>query len=356
MIKRNFRVNFIWINLRKHLLSIVFVLFLVGLIAFSSDNLASAKSGLLLWVNSVVPALLPFFIACELLSHTDIIDFLGRKLNRIMRPLFNVPGEGAFPLVMGIISGYPVGAKIVTNFRKAGVCTKEEAERLITFTNNSGPLFIIGTVGVSLFGNTTIGIVLFFTHILSCLTVGIFFRFWKCKKVSSFKCYNNLEFKKEQKTTANFSNLGTILQNSIMSSINTIVMIGGFVMLFSVIISILNNTKIFEILSITISPVLDKLNLPISFANSFFAGMVELTNGVSEVSKIPFKAISVNIIICAFLLGFGGISILLQVLSITSTSDISIKPYIIAKLMQGAFASFYTYLVLNNFIFLNFDI
>lgn len=63
-----------------------------------------------------------------------------------MKPLFNVPGEGSFPLLMGIISGYPIGAKIVTNFRKNGICTKEEAERLITFTNNSGPLFIIGTV------------------------------------------------------------------------------------------------------------------------------------------------------------------------------------------------------------------
>ena len=104
------------------------------------------RIGLSLWVTSVVPALLPFFIACELLTHTDIIEFLGIKLNKIMRPLFNVPGEGAFPLIMGIISGYPVGAKIVTNFRKNGICTKEEGERLLTFTNNSGPLFIIGTV------------------------------------------------------------------------------------------------------------------------------------------------------------------------------------------------------------------
>ena len=58
----------------------------------------------MLWVTSVVPALLPFFIACELLASTDIIEYLGRKLGKIMRPIFNVPGEGAFPLVMGIIS------------------------------------------------------------------------------------------------------------------------------------------------------------------------------------------------------------------------------------------------------------
>lgn len=104
MIKRNVRANFIFIHLRKQLFSIVFVLFAIGLIVFSKDNLSASKEGLTLWMTSVVPALLPFFIACELLSHTDIIDYLGKKMSKIMRPLFNVPGEGAFPLVMGIIS------------------------------------------------------------------------------------------------------------------------------------------------------------------------------------------------------------------------------------------------------------
>ena len=146
------------------------------------------------------------------------------------------------------------------------------------------------------------------------------------------------------------------MQHSIMNSVNTIVMIGGFVMLFSVIISILNNTKIFDILEMVLSPLLTTLNIPSSFANGFLSGVIELTNGVSLISKIPFKAISLNIILCSFLLGFGGISILLQVLSITSSSDISIKPYLIGKLMQGSFAAFYTYLLLSNFTFLNFDI
>ena len=89
-------------------------------------------------------------------------------------------------------------------------------------------------------------------------------------------------------------------------------------MLFSVIISILNNSKVFSILSFALSPLLETLNLPASFASGLFTGIIELTNGVSLISQIPYKAISVNIIISAFLLGFGGISVLLQVLSITS--------------------------------------
>ena len=246
------------------------------------------------------------------------------------------------------------GAKIVTNLRKDNVCTKEEAERLLTFTNNSGPLFIIGTVGISLFGNTSIGFLLFITHLLSCLTIGIMFRFWKYK--SNLECkLNNLK-QKNKKTPPKFSSLGSILQSSIMSSVKTMVMIGGFVMLFSVIISILNNTGILGLLSTAISPILSLLNIPPSFANGILSGIVEVTNGVSIISSVHIKAISINIIICAFLLGFGGISVLLQVLSITSTSDISIKPYIIGKFMQGCFSALYTFLIIQSFPIFNFDI
>ena len=86
------------------------------------------KHGLALWADSVLPALLPFFIATELLSYTNVIPFLGRILNKFMRPVFNVPGEGAFPFIMGIISGYPVGAKIVLNLEKIILVLKKNAK------------------------------------------------------------------------------------------------------------------------------------------------------------------------------------------------------------------------------------
>lgn len=191
--------------------------------------------------------------------------------------------------------------------------------------------------GISLFGNTTIGLLLFICHILACLTVGFFFRFWKFREKNSY--IDSKKFNKVSKTAPTFNNLGNILQKSIMSSINTIVMIGGFVMLFSVIISIINNAKMFDALNIFLAPFLKELNIPASFASGLFSGIIELTNGVSAIAKIPFKAISLNIIICSFLLGFGGISILLQVLSITSSSDISIKPYIIRKAHAGMLCS-----------------
>ena len=81
------------VSTKENVLSILFVLFTLGLILFSTANITAAKKGLTLWANSVVPSLLPFFIATELLSHTPIVDYLGYICQRFMKPLFHVPGS-----------------------------------------------------------------------------------------------------------------------------------------------------------------------------------------------------------------------------------------------------------------------
>lgn len=345
--------NPIWVvSIKRSILPSLFLLFTIFLVVFSSSNLAAAKSGLALWANSVVPSLLPFFIATELLGYTNIVTLLGKALNKIMRPIFNVPGEGAFAFIMGIISGYPVGAKIVTDFRRQGICTKAEGERLLAFTNNSGPLFIIGTVGISLFADSKTGLLLLCTHILACISVGIIFRFWKRNHPDTDE---DLRYQKEVKSIS-FGNLGEVIATSITNSINTIMMIGGFVILFSVIISILNHSKCLDLFAFFFRPFLDLLGISPNFASPICSGLIELTNGVKLVSSVAVKDISTNIILCAFLLGFGGISVLLQVFSITSKSDISIKPYFLGKLLQGTLASIYTYFALTYIPFLNLDL
>ena len=342
------KAKFYTINFKKNFLSILLCLFIICLLVFSKSNISAAKNGLSLWVNSVVPSLFPFFIAIELLNHTNVAHVLGKLLNRFMKPIFNVPGIGAYIFIMGIISGYPTGAKIVTQFRENGMITKAEGERLLTFTNNSGALFILGTVGITLFGNSTIGILLLLTHILACISVGIVFRFWKLNDTEKINSNNlNKNFK------ANSSN---ILGSSISNSINTILMIGGFIVLFSIIISILNTSKVLLILSNIFIPIMNFFNINTKFCVPIISGILELTNGISLVAGLPNKSLSTNIIISAFLLGFGGISVVLQIYAIIGNTDISIIPYILGKFLQGIFASIYTFVFINIFPFFNFDI
>ena len=344
--------SFYVFKLKRNILPLIFLTFTFCLVIFSSNNLQAVKSGLTLWANSVVPSLFPFFVATEILMNTNIINVLGKLLNSYMKPLFNVRGEGSFAFIMGIISGYPVGAKIASEFRKNNICSKEECERLLSFSNNSGPLFIIGTVGILMYGSTIIGLLLFITHILAGITVGIIFRFWKRNTKSNLSTSS----RKIQNNNISFSNLGEVLSNSITNSISTIFLIGGFVVIFSCVISILKASGILNILTSFISPVFNTFNIDTSFVSPLICGFLEITNGINSISQIACKKLSINLILTAFLLGFGGLSVFLQVLSITSKTDLSIKPYIYGKLLQGIFASFYTYIFINIIPFFNFDI
>ena len=133
-------------------------------------------------------------------------------------------------------------------------------------------------------------------------------------------------------------------------------MIGGFVVIFSVVISILNQSHVFDLIYNIFSPIFNNLGISTEFIKPIFSGIIELTNGVSLVSNVHVKEISINIIISAFLLGFGGISILLQVFSIIAKSGLSIKKYIIGKFAQGIIAAIYTYFAITFIPFFNFDI
>jgi len=145
-----------------------------------------------------------------------------------------------------------------------------------------------------------------------------------------------------------------ILSKSILSAINSVVLIGGFIVLFGIIVSILQKTYILNILEILFFPFFNILNINTEFIVPILTGILELTNGVTLVSSIVNRNLFINVIACAFLLGFGGISIMLQVLSIISKSDISIKPYIIGKFLHGLLAAFYTFLIISNFSYFSY--
>ena len=350
-------MKFVFLSLRKNILPFLFFLLAICLVIFSKTNLEAAKNGLILWANNVVPSLFPFFVVTELLSHTNFIYYVGKVFDKIMKPLFNVPGECAFAFIMGLISGYPTGGKIVANLREQGICTKDECDRMLAFTNNSGPLFIISFVGISLFGDTKTGILLLATHVLAGITVGIMLAKLSSKNAKnipllSTKSVNNIS-KKEAVT---FSNFGKILGKSIQDAISTILMIGGFVVIFSVIISILNQSKLLDLGSQLLKPILSVFGFNLEFAKPILGGIIELTNGVNMASSIPMKAISQNVILCAFLLGFGGISVLFQISALLGKTDLSMKKYIIGKLLQGTIASIYTFLALNFIPTLSLDI
>ena len=213
----------------------IFILFImICIVCFSSSTYEVAQNALKLWANNVVPSLLPFFICIDLLKVTPFVEIIGKLLTPIMRPLFNVPGAGAFALSMGWLSGYPTGAKITSELYQEGKCTKTEASRLLAFTNTSGPLFIIGTCGIAMFNNSKIGFLLLIAHILGSITVGLVLRN-RFQSPNSTDIISRKSSKINTSEPLNLKNLGKFIGASIQNSFSTLILIGGYIVSFAII-------------------------------------------------------------------------------------------------------------------------
>ncbi len=323
-------------NLSYYIIPLLVAFFNILIIIVPEVVISSAQSGLLLWFNKILPSIFPFLIGTNLLINLGFIDFLGSLLNPIMKKLFNVSGCGAFPLILGMLSGYPVGAKITSSLRENGKIDKIEAQRLLSFTNNSGPLFIIGAIGIGMFKNVYIGYAMLFIHYISAITVGILFRFYKkTNQIYSTEkiCIKTAFTKLKLARLKNNKSFGQILGDSVKSSLETIAIVGGFVILFSVIAELFKVSGIFETIGEKILPKgLEE------YSNGIFMGIIEITNGINLLSLAPSV---ISVILACGIISFSGLSILAQTVSMISSSDLNINIYFLSKVLHSIISVVY---------------
>lgn len=334
------------IYIKKLALPFICIVFILCLIIFSKTAVNSASKGISLWLNIVFPSLFPFFVASEFLNKTGFVKAVGILLEPVMRPLFNVPGCGSFALAFGITSGYPVGARITTSMREEKLLTKTEAERLLAFTNNSGPLFIVGAVAVGMFKMPRLGLFLLGCHIAACITVGIIFGFYgrKEKREKMRDSGSILKRFKRELITSNSSaqNLGSIFGDAVKNSITLMLAIGGFIIFFSVIISLLLETGIIHYISTVMAIPLKPLDIHPDIMSALVSGFFEITTGTSMAVSTQNTHMLQQLAAASMIMGWAGLSVHSQVLSIVSKTDISIKPYLLGKFLQGVIAAIYT--------------
>lgn len=137
---------------------------------------AAAAEALSLCAGSVIPALFPFLVVSSLLLSLGLGELLSPMLAGLMEPLFRVDGAGSSALLLGLVGGYPIGAKTAADLYRGGRLSRPEAERLLAFCNNSNPVFLISVLGVGVFGSVRAGVWLWLIHLLSALLTGLLFR------------------------------------------------------------------------------------------------------------------------------------------------------------------------------------
>lgn len=336
-------------NISTFIYSIIFCLLVACIILYPNEAFSSALDGLKLWFNVVCPALLPFFICIEILIGLGIVSFFGSTFKPLMRPVFNVPGEGSFGFFMSMSSGYPIGAKITAKLRQDKLCTLLEGQRLLSLCSTSGPLFIIGAVATGIMNNPALGFFLALSHYLSAITIGFIMRYYGREKAinpngpMTNPISDMLDYRRKDGRP-----IGVLLGDAVKNGVNLILMIGGFVIFFSVISSMLKISGLLSFISVILSKALPFKGITPDIISSFLIGFMEVTNGVKECASLQVPLIYKTIMV-SFMIGFGGLSVNAQVMSIIAGTDLKFSIYFLLKLGQGIAASIYTYILITWF-------
>jgi sporulation integral membrane protein YlbJ len=312
---------------------------LLGLFAVLLINpnsvIESGRKGVNLCLNVIFPSLLPFFVVSRLILDTGAIYTIGRVFEPLMKPVFNLPGNAAFPLIAGWLSGYPAGAKYTADLYEKRLLTREQAERLLAFCNNSGPLFIAGAVGAGFFGSSRLGFTLLLCHILASITVGIGTGFVsRIKKQPDLKKAIPVENKPTKLS-------GRLLASAVADSVMILLRISGTIIFFAVFVQTLDNTGIFTLIGKIPALVFGTDYYYNDIIKVFFAGSLEITYGLYILSISSSVPVQLKIILAGFLCGFGGFSVYTQVTGVCPR-ELNLRKYFCGKVLHGLIAAAYS--------------
>lgn len=307
----------------------------LALILWPEQAMEAMRDGIALCGNVILPSLFPFFVLSSLVVELGMSQYLGRLLEPVMAPLFRVNGSCATALALGFVGGYPVGARTAIQIYENGQCSRTEAERMLAFCNNSGPAFILGVVGAGVFGSGTVGLLLYLTHLLASLLVGILFRFYKPQEGPQTRRSRGPQFQ-----AASFPKAFT---QSIMGAMQSTLNICAFILFFTVFLRILAHAGILKLLGGLLSALLAPLGMDQTWAERLLTGLVEVSSGVSSLTD---GTMSGRLSMAAFMLGWAGVSVHCQVLAFLGDSGLSVRTYVSGKLLHGGLSA-----LLANLIF-----
>lgn len=296
------------------------LLWVLGLLHWPQEVMQAGQQGLTLCTSTLLPSLFPFFVLSTLLVSLNLTRYPGHWLQRIMQPLFGVSGCGASAVLLGTVGGYPVGAKTVAELYRSGQCTRPEAQRLLLFCNNAGPAFFLGVVGGSLLKSVPLGLLLWLCHVSASLLLGIL-----AQRIHPLH--------PSKQSTAHYTAVKTVPSSAVLfvdavkGSFFSVLNICAFVILFGILLTLCRMAGLFDLLTRSCTTL-----RAVDAVQALVSGCIELSNGIAS---LPLRPLSLTLPLASFLLGWGGLCVHGQTVSVLSDTDLSIPPYLLAKFLHG---------------------
>lgn len=296
---------------RKSLISIfVITISILFSVILPSHINKFVKEGLSLCFNVVIASVFPFLIITDLFVAFSNFENVG-FLQKVFEKLFKINKYAVSAFLCGLLCGFPLGVKVSADLYRNGCISKNECERLIGFSNNTGPAFLISGIGFAMRGSVIDGIILYFSMIISSILSGLILGIGKKPSSASKK---QIEFK---------YNFSESVSNASLNTLN----ISAYIVLFSIITGVLS--------------LIIKNNVIFSLILPF----LEVSNAAKTLSLTNIFTKSETLILTSFAVSFSGVSVHMQAKSFLSKTDISMKTYYFAKLLQGLLASLITTLI-----------
>lgn len=300
------------VNARSRLIKVAMLLFLCFLLAFPSAALAGAKNGLLLWFNQVLPSLLPFLILSTLFLSTGLSDSIARKTAPILSPVFRCSPSGCYAIVIGLLAGLPVGAKTVAALTLSGRITKKEGQYLLPLCNNPSPLFLLGFISVSVLNRSDLRYPILFIVLLSSILAAMLTRPRRTSS-SPENSYSVITPKKP------FTFSFLLLDAAIEQAFSILTKVGGYIILFSV-----------------FSSLLQEFPLPL-ILNACTGSILEITSGAASMTVCTLSSTLLIPLIAGFV-SFGGFSAAAQTKSVLTGTGFPFAHYLLTKAVAGIIA------------------
>lgn len=309
----------------KHFPAGIFVTALfAAMLIFPQAVFSGAEEGLLLWFQIIFPTLFPFLAVTSLLLSSGGLNLITRLFGGLFRRIFRVTQNGAFAVLAGFLCGYPMGAKVTADLLRAEKISDREARYLLSFCNNTSPVFIINFIVWKTFGDERLMLPTLLILIGSPVLMSFIFRRIYLKGRHPFP--EPSAALKEKKTRFDFS----VLDSCMMNSFEAIVKVGGYIILFSVLLSLLEELSGQKSILMTAAPALEVTN-----------GILLLSSSVSD-PGLRYAAV-------LGLTSFGGLCSAAQTQCMLEGTGLSVIPYIIQKLTTAAAASLLSFIYLALF-------
>lgn len=279
--------------------------FAAAMVVFPAVTESGSKTAIVIWANSIVPILLPFFIFADFIKRVGDPERLPLKV---------------YPFVIAFMSGYPMGAKIAGDLTAGGCFTKEEGRHVLSYSLVTGPAFIIGTVGAFL-GNTRAAVAVAAAHYIGALLNGLIYRI-----------PDNRNNNRNVRANAGAGTSPHTQQNSYMESFTASIIAGfkamavilAYLILFMIAMELMESLGVFRL-------------LPGEAWSAFAKGIIEMTVGANMIG-ICNISIGLKTALTAFIISFGGLSVIGQSVSMASGSGLGLGTILQVKLTHGLIA------------------